>query len=42
MEFFSVGQPGAITRGNLRRLYEALRLVEAHVPDDVRRKVDGD
>ena len=41
MEFFSVGQPGAITRANLRRLYEALRLVEAHVPGDVRREVDG-
>lgn len=42
MEFFSVGQPGAITRENLRRLYEALRLVEGHVPDEVRREVDGE
>ena len=32
--FFSAGRPGAITARNLRRLYEALKLVEVHVPKE--------
>ena len=43
VEFFSYEEKGAITRENLARLYEALKLVEVHVPDDIRRaeKVKG-
>ena len=36
VEFFSYGEKGAITRQNLIRLYEALRLVEVHVPGDMK------
>lgn len=31
VEFFSVGDPGAITTANLRNLYEALKLVEGYL-----------
>ena len=37
VEFFSVGDPGAITEKNLRELYRALKLVEGQMPDDWRR-----
>ena len=33
VEFFSVGEPGAITEPNLRALFTALRLVEGHMPE---------
>lgn len=33
VEFFSVGEPGAITEGNLRALFAALKLVEGHMPE---------
>lgn len=36
VEFFSVGEQGAITKENLARLYEALKLVEGHIPDGLR------
>ena len=37
VEFFSVGDPGAITEKNLWELYRALKLVEGQVPEDWRR-----
>lgn len=40
VEFFSVGEPGAIKPDNLRRLYEALKLVERYLPDGLRRGVN--
>ena len=41
LDFFSVGEPTAITRPNIKALYAALKLVDAHVPGDVRLEVDG-
>ena len=37
VNIFSLGSPGAITEKNLRELYAALKLVEVHVPDALRR-----
>ena len=34
IEFFSVGEPGAITEKNLRALHEALSLIQGHIPSD--------
>ena len=42
VEFFSVGEPKAITAGNLARLYEALKLVEVHIPPDVRQTTESE
>ena len=33
VEFFSVGEPGAVTESNLWGLFTALRLVEGHIPE---------
>lgn len=41
VEFFSVGEPQSITDANLTRLYEALKLVEVHVPETVRQAAEG-
>ena len=37
VNLFSPGSPGAVTEKNLRALYDALRLVEVHVPEGLRR-----
>ena len=36
LEFFSPGAPGSIKEKNLRALYEALKIVEVHVPAAMR------
>lgn len=36
VEFFSVGEPQSISDANLKGLYGALKLVEVHVPEDMR------
>lgn len=36
VEFFSVGDKNAITEANLRALHRALKLVEGHLPTDLR------
>ena len=36
LQFFSPGAPGAITEKNLRGLYDALKIVEVHVPEAMR------
>ena len=41
VNLFSPGSPGAITERNLRALYDALKLVEVHVPEQARRAVDS-
>lgn len=41
VNLFSPGSPGAVTERNLRALYEALKLVEVHVPEETRRAVDS-
>ncbi len=37
VNIFSPGSPGAITEKNLRALYAALKLVEVHIPQELRR-----
>lgn len=41
VQFFSPGAPQAITGRNLQRLYEALKLVEVHVPKDLRQDAES-
>ena len=36
LQFFSPGTPGAITERNLSALYDALKIVEVHVPEAMR------
>ena len=42
VNIFSPDSPGAITERNLRALYDALKLVEVHVPVEFRRDVGSD